>query len=98
MSPLYKNSPYCECLRTLSVNSLTCRIGAYGPVDLVLALKLHHKRSSVTRSVTVHYIKPGGKRISIAQADFPLLDHRKMVIHIQQIDNQSTRPCSRDGI
>lgn len=98
MLPLCQNSPYCGCLCTLSVTSLTCGIAAYGPVDLVLALKLHHKRSSVTRSVTVHYIKPGGRRISIAQADFPLLDHRKMVIHIQQTHNQSARPCSWDGI
>lgn len=83
---------------TLSVTSLTCRIGAHGPVDLVLSLKLHHKRSCMTRSVKVHYVKLGGKRISVAQTDSPLLDHRKMVVHIQQTHDQSTRPCSRDGI
>lgn len=64
------------------MSSLTCGIGGDSPVDPVLSLKLHSKRSSVTWSVKVHYIKQGRNRVSVAQTGFPLLNHRTMVVDI----------------
>lgn len=67
---------------TVNGPSLTCGIGANSPVDPVLSLKFHSKRSSMTWSIKVHYIEQGRKRVTIAYSGFPLLDHRTMVIHI----------------
>lgn len=72
----------CAWIHSLLMSSLTCGIGANGPVDPVLSLKLRSKRSSMAWSIRVHYVKLGRKRVTIAQTDFPLLDHRTMVIHI----------------
>lgn len=63
-----------------SEKPLTCGIGADGPVDLVLSEKLQGKGPSVARSIRVHDIKPDGRRLLIAEAGCPLLDHRTVVV------------------
>lgn len=67
---------------TLFINTLTCGIGANSPVGLVLSQEFHCKRFCMTRSVKVHYVKPGRNRLSVAQSDPPLLDQRTIIIHI----------------
>lgn len=77
---------------------LTCGIGTDGPVDLVFPENLRGKRTGVARSVGVHEVQVDGRRVLVAESGSPLLDHRAVVILVQETDDQSARPRGGDSI
>lgn len=77
---------------------LTCGIGTDGPVDLVFSENHRGKRAGVARSIRVHEIQVDGRRVLIAEAGSPLLDHRAVVILVQETDDQSARPRGGDSV
>lgn len=76
----------------------TYRTGADGPVGPVLSEELQDERPSVARSIRVHYIQLDGHRLLAADTGRPLLDHRPVVILVQETDDQRARPCGRDTV
>lgn len=52
----------------------------------------------MARSVGVHEIQVDGRRVLIAENGSPLLDHRAVVILVQETDHESARPRGGDSI
>lgn len=76
----------------------TCRVGTDGPVDLMLSEELQGEGPSVARSIRVHHVQLDGRRAPAADTGCPLLDHRTVVILVQEADQQSARACGRDNV